>query len=278
MVNGLKNTKDLLTYLEKRKARLIILTENVKLNVASRVSKHRMVQKVISDVVEEFNVEFERIAPSTYVTSKRYTLSKLMKVAVYLISKLPNVQLYLARSTKKGKKTFISERGKTESVKLGRLLVITYGAGENLAKDKVRRKLAIEKVFKELAERGIVFKDIQSSVKITESKHAISRLIEIASELESKIVGVKCFIVAKIPKSWLLMFMNDEHVSEILTKVISREYEVTFTEFEIEVAKKLLELLEKDKSWRKAVSKKLNDLKISTLEALEMLLKKILSF
>jgi len=277
MVNELKNPKELTQYLEKRKARLLILTENVKLNVSNRTQKARTIQKVLNEVSEEFKIRFEKIAPSIYVTNSRYTLSKLMKVSAYLITKLSGIVLYLARSTKKGKKTFFSEKGKTESVKLARLLVVTYNAGINLARDKVRRKLAIEKIFKELKDRGIAFKDIQSSVKITEGKHSIARLIEVANELESKIMNIKCFIVSKIPKSWLLMFMNDEHVEEILTKIVTKEYEVVFTQKEIEIAKKLLELLEKDKSWRKAISKKLNDLGISTLEALEMLLRKILS-
>jgi len=274
-MSGLKTPNEVAQYLEKRKARLIVLTMNVTLNIQNRTQKSRLIQKVLNDVQSEFNIKLEKLAPSVHVTDKRYTLSKLMKVASYLITKLPNVQLYLARLPKKGKKVFFSEKGKTESVKSARLLVVLYEAGKNLSSDKVKRKLAIERFFKELAQKGFVFEDVQQSVKITKNKHSISRLIELAKKIESAIAGAKCFIVAKIPRKWLALYMSDEHVTELLTKITTNVISKEFTEQEIEIAKKLLEMLQKDKSWRKAIAKRLNGLNISTLEALEKILRKI---
>jgi len=274
-MNGLKVYKKVLSYTQKRRAKLIVLTMNVTLNIQNRTQKARYIQKTLEELEKEFNVKFEKLAPSVYITNKRMLLSKLLRMCAYLVSKLPGVQLYFAKTKFKGRMKFVHEEGKSKSTAKARLMVVLYEAGKNLAENKVKRKQAIERYFKELKERGYEFVDIHQSVKVTKDTHYIRNLVRLAQEIQEKIHGAKCFIVAKVPTTWIALYAKDESVLELLTKVVKRETHVKFTTEEIEIAKKLLEMLQKDKSWRKAIAKRLNGLNISTLEALEKILRKI---
>jgi len=277
-MSDMSSEKELIQYLEKRKARLLILTENVQLNVQNRTQKHRIIQRTLKEVEENFNVEIKRITPSVYVIEQRIAISKLLKIAVQLITRLPNVKLFLYRKVTKQKPRFISEKGKSEPVKSARLLVIWYNAGKNLSQNKVKRKTEIEKIFRQLEKKGYEFVNIQSGVKVTKNKHSIYRLVKLARRLQKQIEGIQCFIVTKIPARWLSIFMGEKEIEEVVEQVVERKINVELSEEDIKIAQALLKMLREEKSWRKAIAKRINGLGLSTVEALERLLKKVTQF
>ena len=277
-MSDMKTEKELIQYLEKRKARLLILTENVQLNVQNRTQKHRIIQRTLKEIEENFNVEIKQIAPSVHAIEQRIAISKLLKIAVQLITKLPNVKLFFYRKVTKQKPRFISEKGRNEPVKSARLLVILYNAGKNLSQNKVKRKTEIERIFKELKKKGYEFVNVQSSVKITKTKHSINKLVQLAKNLEKEIEGIQCFVVAKIPAKWISIFMGEKEIEEVVEQVVEKKINVELSEEDIKIAQALLKMLREEKSWRKAIAKRINGLGISTVEALERLLKKVTQF
>jgi len=319
------NPKEIKSFLSKRKAHLTIITANVQLNVSNRMQKSRTIKRTLAQLSEEHVIELEEIAPSVFITKSRYAISTLVRFALELKAKLPNVICYLAKypkggvlkekpkpyesladyikrvapeiekmlkqlgiklksSTRKKKSRkskllsyFFAEKEGELVEKKARILIITHNAGRNLAEDKVKRHREIKKILRELEEQGIELEEIAPSIYVSKSRHTISRILKIYKYLVEKIEGVKVYVVAKIPLRYYLAVADYDYLEEILNQVVKKEIEIKIDENLVELAKKVLHMLQSDKSWRKAIAKRINGTNVSVIQFLEELLKQIIN-
>ena len=78
------------------KARLLIITATFKYH-GTRSGKFKYVQSVLNRIQDWFEVEFEQIAPSVYVTKRRHRIKKLLTIARVIEEELPGATVFLCK-------------------------------------------------------------------------------------------------------------------------------------------------------------------------------------
>ena len=87
----------------KRMVRAMIITTNLIINHEGksesykRTVKTRMIQKMIREVEDEFNIQLIKLTDNVYITSKRHNINKIRRLAAYLRENYEGIEIYIVR-------------------------------------------------------------------------------------------------------------------------------------------------------------------------------------
>ena len=171
--------------------------------------------------------------------------------------------------TKSGKVIKLSEKGEIRKTKTYRLILIIKSAKENV--DKRIKYKVVQKLVKELKEKGIELEHIYQNVYVSKTKHNLVKLLEAQGTISKYPLDTVVYAGLKLPLK--LVEFVEMPVSEKPEekKVVEKE----IPQDVIELAKKVLKMIEEKPSIRKAMAYRVNGTGKSLAKTVEEILRKL---
>jgi len=189
---------------------------------------------------------------------------KLIKLIKSKINEIKEKKELIVKSKRSIK---ISEKGELRKTKTYRFVLVIKGAKENV--DKRTKYKIVQKLVKELKEKGIELEHVYQNVYVSKTKHNLVKLLEVQGIVSKYPLDIAVYAGLKL--SLKLIQFVEEPITEkpVEKKVVEKEIPNEV----IELAEKVLKTLEEKPSLRKAISYRVNGTNKSMLKALEEILK-----
>jgi len=273
-------------YLQTRKAYLLICFDNKKVKGGTKTSKTHFISSNLKKISSKYEIDLEKLNLNTYITKKRYAISKLIKFIAEVEENIGGGHYFFVRSLtikslrslkideasyetlkeflRKGdlsqevKKTlrkilqkYEKRKKVSRTLKLSEELNIVQKPRFRLILIFPRKNMEVKKrysLLKNLKKQGFEMERIIYNVYVSKTRHSLIKLLEALNLVKKTQSDLILFAGIRLSKKVIEFFRALLLSQGTTTGVESKNVQL------VETARKLIEILEKDKTIKKAIS------------------------
>lgn len=257
----------------KRHAISKILKICARLNELTGVNEYYFIRNITVRTLKTLAID-ENYAKMLQTLLMRKDISEdVKKLVKKTLRKIKKKKESIAQSSKVLK---IGEHGEIRKSKTFRLILIikkaSYENSINKNVAKVKKAQVVQKLLKELKKNGFEMNKVINCIYVSKTKHNLVKLLEAISIVKKYDINCEVFAGLRVSKKLIEVFgyASPAPVTETEKPIIDNNI--------VELAKKILKMIEEKPSIRKAMSYRVEGTGISLTKAIEEILKKVIEY